>query len=252
MSSPVLVLADIHGNFHALKAVLSDALGDYESIWVLGDVVGYGPDPKKCLETLIRCGATMVAGNHDLAVCGQVGLDDFNSEARFVLEKHQKEFNANQKEFLSKLPWTRKERSVTLSHGNPLNPIWGYVLNESTAFQVLKQSETSLTLIGHSHIPGLWELNPDMGLQYRSIELNTPMDYSGHPHLANPGSVGQSRDGSHQAQYLIVQPERKILEFRRCSWKHRPVRRKMQRKGYPSTLIERMAPLSSSRFFHFS
>lgn len=242
MSLPVLVISDIHGNIEALKAVMKDAAGLFGEIWMLGDVAGYGPDPGPCLELLRKRQAVMVAGNHDWAACGKIDTDNFNEEAKAAVELHKAYLSASQKSYLEALPETLKRRSVTLAHGNPESPIWGYVLNDGAAARVLKEAVTSLTLVGHTHLPALWAYDGHRGAQSLDITYGIEVNYSGRPHLANPGSVGQSRDGDLSARYMILNPERKLMTFRRCSWKRNPTRRKMKSRGYPESLTDRMAP----------
>ena len=235
-------MADIHGNLNALKAVLKDAAGGYRDIWVLGDITGYGPEPEECLNLLRDREAVMIAGNHDLAVCGKIDIGRFNDEARAAILLHREILPEHHKAFLRTLPETQKIRSVTLSHGDPGNPVWGYVLNSETAGRILKTARTSLSLLGHSHIPVLYALDPVSGTASIPFRYGEEIDYSGKPYLANPGSVGQSRDMDISAKYIILTPERKKITFKRCSWKTGPVRRKMTAAGYPQSLIDRMAP----------
>ena len=242
MSHTVLILADIHGNLNALKAVLKDASGEYHEIRVLGDIVGYGPDPGACLDILRERDAVIISGNHDLAACGNMDIENFNDEARAAITLHRAILSDDQKDFLKSLPETLKIGSITMVHGNPQNPAWGYILNREIAAEVLKTAETSLTLVGHTHIPALYAYNPQTGAQSIPIRYNMEMDYSGVPHLANPGSVGQSRDGDLSARYILLNPEKKKITFRRCSWKTGPVRKRMIAAGYPQSLIDRMAP----------
>ena len=66
-----LLISDIHANLTALEAVLADA-GNFDAVWCLGDLVGYGPDPNECIERVaalpnLRC----VMGNHDAAALRQ-------------------------------------------------------------------------------------------------------------------------------------------------------------------------------------
>ena len=62
------ILADVHSNLTALNAVLKDIerRGGVDEFWCLGDIVGYGPDPQKCIEALCGLKLTAVAGNHDM------------------------------------------------------------------------------------------------------------------------------------------------------------------------------------------
>src|SRR3989337_1346947 len=79
----VAILADIHSNLEAFRAVLEDAhhQGRVDQVWSLGDVVGYGPDPSECIRLLRRYEHLAVAGNHDLAAIGKLGTEEFNPYA---------------------------------------------------------------------------------------------------------------------------------------------------------------------------
>ena len=74
------ILADIHANLEAFTAILDDisAYGEVEAIWCLGDIVGYGPDPGRCIEILQQCHHVCIAGNHDMAAIGRVDTSYFN------------------------------------------------------------------------------------------------------------------------------------------------------------------------------
>ena len=235
----ILVMSDIHGNLQALKAVLNNTVGEYKKIWVLGDIAGYGPEPGKCLDLLIDHGALIVAGNHDWAVCGKIDIAYFNSQAKAAIRIHQRMIPHEQKQILANLPIVLKRQSVTISHANPLDPIWGYVLDNATAASILHKAETSLTLVGHSHITALWRSMPE-GTYRIPISYEKTYSYAEYPHLANPGSVGQSRDGDPSARYMILDTARKTMEFRNCQWQSGDMCRKMREQGYPENLIQRM------------
>ena len=98
------VLADIHGNLEALEAVRADmGQAGAERVLCLGDVVGYGANPKECLEIVRELEATMVAGNHDWAAAGNVGVDYFNADARDSVEWTRHELSEPDLAFLKGL-----------------------------------------------------------------------------------------------------------------------------------------------------
>ena len=74
----VAVISDIHANRHAFEAAL-EAIADSEAseLWCLGDLVGYGAEPDACVELAREHVAVCLAGNHDLAVTGEIPLDEF-------------------------------------------------------------------------------------------------------------------------------------------------------------------------------
>ena len=76
-----LIVSDIHANIHAFDAVLGRA-SDFDKIWCLGDVVGYGPYPNECIQKLQEFPHVCVAGNHDWAALDRLDLSDFNADAR--------------------------------------------------------------------------------------------------------------------------------------------------------------------------
>jgi predicted phosphodiesterase len=74
----ILIISDIHANLNALNAVIDDA-GDIDSVWCLGDIVGYGPDPNECIKRIAEIpNLTCIMGNHDAAVIGLVDIHTFN------------------------------------------------------------------------------------------------------------------------------------------------------------------------------
>src|SRR5438034_6491779 len=79
---PVAVISDVHANYRALEAVLTeiDAQG-VDELWCLGDTVGYGPLPNECCEEVERRAEVCLVGNHDLVVLGQLSVGEFNHEA---------------------------------------------------------------------------------------------------------------------------------------------------------------------------
>ena len=78
----VAVISDIHGNLHALEAVLAELEREQpDEIWCLGDLVGYGPQPNRCCEAVAARAELCLAGNHDLGVLGSIDLEEFSPDA---------------------------------------------------------------------------------------------------------------------------------------------------------------------------
>ena len=74
----VAVISDIHGNLEALERVFrdidrrNDDGQKIEEILCLGDVVGYGPNPRECLDLVRRRCTVVLAGNHELGLVEKV------------------------------------------------------------------------------------------------------------------------------------------------------------------------------------
>ena len=77
-----LILSDIHGNLEALNAVLEAAAGLYDTVWNLGDMVGYGASPNQVIDIIRPLAALNVRGNHDRVCCGLTSALGFNPVAR--------------------------------------------------------------------------------------------------------------------------------------------------------------------------
>ena len=77
------LISDVHGNLEALRAVLPDIDGEGATgVYCLGDVVGYGPDPRDCLDLVIQRCKVALLGNHDQAVTDVTASWNFNPAAR--------------------------------------------------------------------------------------------------------------------------------------------------------------------------
>src|SRR5665648_307293 len=149
----ILVISDIHANQDALNAVLNDAK-NFDGVWCLGDIVGYGPEPNECIEIIknlpeFKC----IKGNHDVAAIGEIDISLFNQEAKDSMMMHQSILTKGGKEFLQSLPERIEVDGVTLVHGSPRNPIWEYILEPYIARINYEFFKTDVCLVGHSHQP---------------------------------------------------------------------------------------------------
>ncbi len=120
----VAILSDIHGNRHAFEAVLADAgSAGAEEMWCLGDLVGYGAEPDACVELARRHAAICLAGNHDLGVTGEIGLDEFSTGAALAARWTQETIRPANLEFLRALQPAGEESGVGLYHASPRDPV---------------------------------------------------------------------------------------------------------------------------------
>lgn len=232
-----LLLSDVHGNLPALEAVLA-AAGPVDGIWVMGDTVGYGPDPSDVLALLKEKRARMVAGNHDLAVGTGRGLDAFNPHAREAARMHRGWLTAAERDDLAVLPLTVEQDAFTLCHGSLRDPVWEYVFTAPQAGASIEISPTPHVCNGHTHVPAV----------YRKVAHVTQVPFrEGRPvtltgrMLVNPGSVGQPRDGDPRAAYAILDPEGGTIELARSSYDVSETQRRIRTRGLPGILADRLA-----------
>ncbi len=217
------ILSDIHGNLEALKAVLADVQSqDCEQIICLGDIIGYGPDPKACLDAAQQFDACIL-GNHDLAAL--FDPEGFSNAAEQAIIWTRKQIESGDTpeacyrrlEFLAHLPRTRREGQLLFVHGSVRNPVNEYVFPEDVYNH--RKMEKLFSMIqrvcfqGHTHVPGVF--SSDMSFQ-TPTELNNRYQINEEKIMVNVGSVGQPRDGDWRSCYVIV--EEPWIEFRRVEY----------------------------------
>ncbi|MFW6103378.1 MAG: metallophosphoesterase family protein, partial [Chloroflexota bacterium] len=157
-----LIVADIHSNLVAFDAVLKDAdvTGGFDRMWVLGDIVGYGPEPAECIARVIAYPHVCIAGNHDLAVSGAIDLAAFNAEAARACLWTRCRLGVQAMGFLRKLPTEAVEPPFLLVHGSPRDPLWEYLTSAGQAARALNLVRVSThCMVGHTHQPAVYRLN---------------------------------------------------------------------------------------------
>ena len=238
----VLIISDIHANLTALETVLAD-VNDFDAVWCLGDLVGYGPDPNECVERIRSLpGLACILGNHDAATLDQIDVSAFNPEARTAIEWTQNALSPTNMDFLKNLPQTLvMEDDVTLAHGSPRQPVWEYLLDTRTATLNFEYFQTPFCFVGHTHLPVLYHLADDA----RSARLLVPENFTQSKlmprSIINPGSVGQPRDRDPRAAYAIFDTEQDLWEFRRVSYDIESVQNRMKAAHLPERHILRLS-----------
>ena len=205
------IISDIHANIEALHAVLGHiADQNIPDIVCLGDVIGYGPNPRECIEILSNARFSLM-GNHEEAV--MFYGEDFNEKARQALEWTKEQLNSPEYDrtanyemwnFLGSLQETHTEGDCMFVHGSPRVPTKEYMVpqdirNREKMTEIFSMIP-SLCFVGHSHIPGVYTDS------FRF--LSPPRIKSKYPHqggkaVINVGSVGQPRDGDPRSSYAV-------------------------------------------------
>ena len=234
-----LVLSDIHANLTALQAVIKDA-AKFERVFCMGDVVGYGPDPNECIEILRTLPELhVVMGNHDAALSGIIEVGNFNYDAQKALEIQTSMLSPTSQDWLELLELEKDASEIHMAHGSPRNPIWEYIFSNYIALDNFSAFSTQICLIGHTHVPTIFELRkphkirlllPEQGDLWRSEKR----------FILNPGSVGQPRDGNPKAAYVIYDDGDETWQFRRVAYEIAEVQARMRTLGLPIRHIERL------------
>lgn len=258
----ILILSDIHANLVALETVLAHARGQYDAIWCLGDVVGYGPRPNECVELIREQAAICVMGNHDWAVLGRPGIDvdDFNPQARQAVMWTRAQLTAENRAYLDQLPDTpvvaATAPAVLVTHASPREPVWEYILTPSVALENFGAFEQPICLVGHTHKPAIfaWRLESgsEMGgmgddlatVDYYQPPTDSPLELNVGPQrrlILNPGSVGQPRDNDPRAAYALYDLARNQWSQIRVPYAIELTQNQMRAAALPRRLIDRLS-----------
>ena len=271
-----LVLSDIHGNAEALEAVLA-AAGQWDVLWNLGDMVGYGASPNEVLDRIRPLSTLVVRGNHDRVCCGLSSAANFNPTARFAANWTQKELSPDNLAWLREAPQgpiypdlsallpsgpqshngepaakpdpatpDAALPGVTLAHGSPLNEDT-YILNMRDAWAPLQQMRTAITFVGHTHVQGgFWQRDHDwheVRPYYRTrneADLWVMTVRPGTRQLINPGSVGQPRACDWRAAFAIYDLDAGEITFHRVPYDLTAAQGRILMAGLPERLAARL------------
>jgi protein phosphatase len=206
----IIVISDIHGNLEALNALPESG----DELWVLGDLVDYGPSPCEVVKLLRSRAKIVIRGNHDQAVGFE---DDPRCAPRYrKMALETRDFtttvmNRDLTRYLRQLPLQerieRSGRSFYLCHAIPSNPLYGYCPEESDRWpQEAAQARADFLLVGHTHTPFI-----------RTVGSTT---------VVNPGSLGQPKTGKPDACYAVWQDDQ--FELKQFSYPYKLTTRKLE------------------------
>lgn len=235
-----LIVSDIHANLAAFKAVLNDAKDEWDFIWCLGDLIGYGPDPNECVALLREHKHLSLSGNHDWAVLGRMDLYHFNADARVAIGWTQSVLSDETQEYLEALPPRDRYAPYTLAHASPREPVWEYILDDRTAAENFNYFDTNVCLVGHTHVPVIYEWADNVGVRRHEPHYGQAIPVNTNRLIINPGSVGQPRDNDPRAAYAVLDSEENTWEHRRVAYDIRSTQKRMSQFRLPFRLIDRL------------
>jgi diadenosine tetraphosphatase ApaH/serine/threonine PP2A family protein phosphatase len=234
----IAILSDIHGNLEALHAVLADAQRHgAQAVYCLGDVVGYGADPRACLDLALGFQLTLL-GNHDQGAlfdpqgfCGTAERAIFWTRSQLESSPEPRSVRERRWEFLAERPRCHRENGVQFVHGSARNPLNEYVFPEDVHHQ--RKMERIFALVerlcfqGHTHVPGVFveQAGEDLYLFHDPEQVNHAYRLNGRKTLVNVGSVGQPRDGDWRPCYVLFDGE--TVRFRRVEYDREEAIRKI-------------------------
>jgi predicted phosphodiesterase len=234
------ILSDIHSNLEALQTTLADAAAQKCTHYVcLGDVVGYGPNPRECLQVIRDLNCPTVMGNHDEYCASEIDLTGFNPMAADAIKWTRTQLNDEEREWLRGLKYVRVLEAFTIVHATlDLPEKWAYVFDKLAAAASFNYQHTSVCFNGHTHVPIAFVRGP-AGIQgglYTKIKIEV-----GRKYFVNVGSIGQPRDRNPKASYVIFDVINNMLELRRLDYDITTTQQKIRAAGLPASLADRLA-----------
>jgi len=232
--------SDVHSNVEALKVVVADLKKEkVDRVFFLGDAVGYGPDPNECTTIIDEVAEVKLMGNHDYAALGLIETNLFNTYAQKSMEWTKSVLSEETLKSLSNFSMDHRFDQSYLVHSTPKEPQeWNYILNLDDAEENFGFFNKQICLIGHSHTPVIIKKFDDRHC-FLHEESWTKIE-KGFKYILNIGSVGQPRDGSNQACYLIYDTKEKMVILKRLPYDFKKTQAKMKKKGLPQFLIDRL------------
>jgi diadenosine tetraphosphatase ApaH/serine/threonine PP2A family protein phosphatase len=210
------LISDIHGNLEALEVVLDDIKAQgIEEIFCLGDIIGYGPNPRECIDRVMEHCSMSLLGNHDQGAMFDPDGFNIGAERAIFWTREQLESatdrsnNEKRWEFLGLLQRTHKIDPFLFVHGSPRNPLSEYIFPEDIynhrKMERLFQLVDRYCFQGHTHVPGVFT----EGYQfYAPEEIDHEYTLGDGKVMINVGSVGQPRDGDPRACYVVLEDGR--------------------------------------------
>jgi predicted phosphodiesterase len=233
------IIADIHSNLEALEVVLDDIKAQKcDQIVCLGDIVGYGANPKECLQIVRELNIPCVKGNHDEYCSTDNPMEGFNPHAADAIAWTRRQLSDEEKQFLKELKYIRLIHNFTIVHATLDVPQrWGYVFDKLMAAASFTYQNTNVCFFGHTHVPLAFIRDSVVrGGTYSKFKVEPDKKY-----FVNVGSVGQPRDNNPKAGYVIYDMDEMTIELRRLDYDIKKAQAKIIAAGLPQRLADRLA-----------
>jgi putative phosphoesterase len=217
------IVADIHSNHQALKAVTREMeREDIDQVVCAGDIVGYGASPNECCHIVRDVAAHAVLGNHEISALTNdaTGMNPYAAAASRWTASALEEGSHR---YLGSLEIESKfeagDMKVAMYHGSVRSAI-EYVYEDEINEDIVRSSGGDLLILGHTHVPYVKDFGSIMAI--------------------NPGSVGQPRDGDSRASFAVLDTKMRSCVVRRVGYDIDGASEAILAAGLPRLLAERL------------
>lgn len=240
-----LVISDLHSNDAALGSVFKHVRRkSIDRIICLGDFVGYGAQPNQVLDRVrtFKARKLYIRGNHDRVAGGFEDGEGFNFAARSAALWTREHLSGVNRRFLQGLTVgpLKEGDDLLLCHGSPFDED-EYLFSEYDARRIFDVYTENVILFGHTHLPSFFTLEPDGSVHGLLVREPTRFHLdAGKRYLINPGSVGQPRDRNPDSAFLLMDDQKRTVQFQRVSYDIAATRESILRAGLPRILADRL------------
>jgi len=239
------IIADVHSNYNALRQVLKMLLEKekVDSILCLGDIIGYGAKPNECIEAIRNTDRTVaLAGNHEWALLGNAGMENYNSVARKSIEWTGRVISGANRHWLENMGKEYRKNGFFAVHASPRDPINEYVFDESIFYENADYMKEEVCFVGHTHVAEHYHFNSRQEVVRKKLyDGDRVVIEQGKAHLINCGSVGQPRGGvDNKAGGCIYDEEKREVKFFKVEYDVSKTQKEILDAGLPPFLAFRL------------
>lgn len=227
----IAILSDIHANLAAMQAVFEevDELG-IGTIYLAGDLVGYGASPEACVRMAMERKVISVLGNHDVytlelrnARADQMRWRGGNDGMSAGIRHAAMELSEEAASWLASQPYFAKPEAAILVHASLDEPeVWNYIESADDAeytIQIVRGRKRHVVFTGHTHIQRIFADTKD-AKKIDEIEKGIFRIPEGLATVVTVGSIGRpdEPDNDMRARWVLWDPVERVVEFRRTKY----------------------------------
>jgi putative phosphoesterase len=233
------IFSDIHSNLEAFEEAIKFYRKEKIDRYIfLGDIAGYGANPKEVIALLKGINPVSIAGNHDWALADRLSVENFNEYAEDTLIWTRKIITKKETEYINAFPLTHEESNFFCVHGTLNEPQkFNYLLGINDArlnFTLLKKQ---ILFVGHSHKAQIYHANSDGIFFYPQTEVRIKPDER---YIINVGSIGQPRDRDRRLSFCVYDTDEEVARIIRLDYNITKASEKIIKAGLPAMLSSRL------------
>lgn len=229
-----LVLSDIHDNRTALERVLKEIPSLMpDKVVFLGDIIGYGAKPQECLDLAKKVGDVFILGNFEYALKDGIVPSPLIPTSFNPFQWTFDHMSEDNKNFIAQFKIEHVENGVSFYHANPHQPEeFEYITNANEADRAFRYTKTSVTFVGHTHVPVLFAEGDSHAYE---LEPGTYQLHKDQKYIINPGSVGQQRNKDKRVSFVVYNTSQLIIEAYRYEYNNQEAAQHIREAGLPES-----------------